>query len=93
MVGKHHGTNILCLCLFQSTLSKEKVEGEADVGRATADEEMAEVELSGKGLEEFLATGRTGRRNALGDIQDQVAGGLTTADLPLDMAKLSCSGN
>lgn len=51
------------------------------------------MELSGKGLEEFLATGRTGRRNALGDIQDQVAGGLTTADLPLDMAKLSCSGN
>nr|KAG5686514.1 hypothetical protein BaRGS_031331 [Batillaria attramentaria] len=52
--------------------------------------EMGEVEVKVK-TEEFLATGRTGRRNALPDISDELAAYTSTGDLPLDMAKLSCA--
>lgn len=39
--------------------------------------------------EEFLSTGRTGRRNALGDILDQNSAFLSTADLPDQLQALS----
>ena len=45
-----------------------------------------------KGFEDFLSSGRTGRRNAMHDISDEKAASVTTAQLPLDMAKLSCAG-
>ena len=43
--------------------------------------------------DEFLNTGRTGRRNALGDILDQTSAFLTTADLPDQFQSLSFSGD
>ncbi|XP_076046402.1 uncharacterized protein LOC143028346 [Oratosquilla oratoria] len=39
---------------------------------------------------EFVATGRTGRRNAMPDILGEHAG-TTTAELPAALEKLSCS--
>ncbi|XP_066954665.1 uncharacterized protein [Macrobrachium rosenbergii] len=41
---------------------------------------------------EFIATGRTGRRNAMPDILSSHAA-TSTGDLPEALAKLSCSGN
>lgn len=38
---------------------------------------------------EFLSTGRTGRRNALGDILDANTAFLSTADLPDQLSALS----
>ena len=43
-------------------------------------------------LDDFLQTGRTGRRNALPDILDKDSSHDNTADLPCQMEKLSCSG-
>ena len=39
--------------------------------------------------DEFLNTGRTGRRNALGDILDENSAYLTTAELPDQLSSLS----
>ncbi|XP_022707193.1 uncharacterized protein LOC111270963 isoform X2 [Varroa jacobsoni] len=39
----------------------------------------------------FLNSGRTGRRNALPDILDEQFTATTTADLPHELDKLSCS--
>ncbi|KAH9530114.1 uncharacterized protein LOC124491357 [Dermatophagoides farinae] len=41
------------------------------------------------GVDEFLNTGRTGRRNALGDILDENSAYLTTAELPDQLSSLS----
>ena len=43
-------------------------------------------------IEDFAATGRTGRRNAMADILDSNHASVSTADLPFDMEKLTCSG-
>lgn len=40
----------------------------------------------------FLQTGRVGRRNAVPDIQSDASSHVSTADLPLELQKLSCSG-
>ena len=40
-------------------------------------------------VDEFLSTGRTGRRNALGDILDEKTAFLSTADLPDQLSALS----
>ncbi|KAK3576920.1 hypothetical protein CHS0354_017598 [Potamilus streckersoni] len=42
-------------------------------------------------LQDFLATGRTGRRNALPDILDEQKASINTGSLAFDMNKLSCS--
>lgn len=42
-------------------------------------------------LEEFIATGRTGRRNAMPDILDSQKAAVSTGGLPFDMEKLNCS--
>ncbi|KAK3088253.1 hypothetical protein FSP39_016620 [Pinctada imbricata] len=42
-------------------------------------------------IEEFNATGRTGRRNAMADILDSKHASVSTADLPFGMENLSCS--
>ena len=41
-------------------------------------------------LEDFLNTGRTGRRNAVPDLVDDRNAAVTTADLPGALEKLSC---
>ncbi|OWF34971.1 uncharacterized protein LOC110443520 [Mizuhopecten yessoensis] len=53
-----------------------------------AAETMTEVEMSH--LEEFVNTGRTGRRNAMADIQDEQNNSVSTAPITFDMDKLSC---
>lgn len=45
----------------------------------------------GDATSEFIASGRTGRRNAMPDILSEHAA-TTTADLPEALEKLSCSG-
>lgn len=45
----------------------------------------------GDATSEFIASGRTGRRNAMPDILNEHAA-TTTADLPEALEKLSCSG-
>lgn len=42
-------------------------------------------------FDDFLQTGRTGRRNALPDIHEENAT-VSTASLPESLQKLSCSG-
>lgn len=42
-------------------------------------------------LDDFVASGRTGRRNALPDILDEKNATVTTGELPLEMEKLQCS--
>ena len=41
----------------------------------------------------FLDTGRTGRRNAIPDIHVDSSANVSTADLPLDFEKLTCSNS
>ncbi len=45
-----------------------------------------------KGFDDFLASGRTGRRNALADILDAGVSSTSTKALPFEMEKLNCSG-
>ena len=52
---------------------------------------VMEGEGPGDATTEFIATGRTGRRNAMPDILNEHAA-TTTADLPESLEKLSCSG-
>lgn len=51
---------------------------------------MAEVEVPNS-LEEFITSGRTGRRNAMADILDSKHASTSTAGLDLDMSALKCS--
>lgn len=53
---------------------------------------MTEVECSAV-LEDFVNTGRTGRRNAVPDILDEKTASVSTGGLPFDMEKLNCSDN
>ena len=53
---------------------------------------MAEVEVANN-LEEFISSGRTGRRNAMADILDSKHASTSTAGIDLDMSGLKCSGN
>jgi hypothetical protein len=50
---------------------------------------MTEVECSAV-LEDFVNTGRTGRRNAVPDILDEKTASVSTGGLPFDMEKLNC---
>jgi len=43
-------------------------------------------------LEDFLNSGRTGRRNALPDIQHAPWAQVSTGELPTDFSRLSCQG-
>ena len=43
-------------------------------------------------VDDFLATGRTGRRNAMSDIHDEKCATVATGDLPSELSKMSCSG-
>lgn len=42
-------------------------------------------------LDDFVASGRTGRRNALPDILDEKHATVSTGELPFGMEKLKCS--
>lgn len=42
-------------------------------------------------MEDFLSTGRTGRRNAMPDILDEQKAAVGTGSLQFDMEKLNCS--
>ncbi len=48
--------------------------------------------VSGEAVDEFIATGRAGRRNALPDVLSEKHGATSTAELPDSLSKLSCSG-
>ena len=50
------------------------------------------TDVDTKGLDEFIASGRTGRRNALPDILDKKVADTDTSELPQDLAKLHCTG-
>jgi len=47
---------------------------------------------TGQSVDEFLSTGRTGRRNALPDILEQKSSHVNTADLPNQLEKMSFDG-
>ena len=55
---------------------------------ASRQSEMGEMD---EALQEFASTGRAGRRNALPDIRGEHAS-TSTADLPGQLEKMSCSG-
>lgn len=44
---------------------------------------------TGLSVDEFLSTGRTGRRNALPDILEQKSSHINTSDLPQELQKLN----
>ena len=48
--------------------------------------------VEGEEVDDFIATGRVGRRNALPDILNDKHAGTSTADLPDTLSKLTCSG-
>lgn len=48
------------------------------------------TDVGAVGLDEFIASGRTGRRNALPDIRDEKLAATDTSSLPNDLAKLQC---
>lgn len=50
-----------------------------------------ENQATSPAFDDFLQTGRTGRRNAMPDIHGQNAA-ISTADLPDSLQKLSCAG-
>lgn len=75
--------NIDVLCFIMATASESR----DDCPNSTVDEGGTHVKIE----ENFLNSGRTGRRNAIPDIycpQSKVS----TAELPVDFAKLSCDG-
>ena len=43
-------------------------------------------------IDDFLATGRTGRRNAMPDILDSQKAAVGTGSLQFEMEKLNCTG-
>jgi len=49
------------------------------------------TDVDKKGLEEFIVSGRSGRRNALPDILDDNHAATATSELPYEMSKLQCS--
>ncbi len=51
-----------------------------------------ENQATSPAFDDFLQTGRTGRRNALPDIHDDDNASINTASLPDSLQKLSCSG-
>jgi hypothetical protein len=53
--------------------------------------DLDEMEVANN-LDDFLQTGRTGRRNAVPDIEGDKDKDFGTGDLPLQMNQLSCSG-
>ncbi|XP_060065550.1 uncharacterized protein LOC132545890 [Ylistrum balloti] len=55
---------------------------------SAAAETMTEIECSH--LEEFVNSGRTGRRNAMADIQSDQNNTVSTAPITFEMDKLSC---
>ncbi|VDI26489.1 cAMP-dependent protein kinase inhibitor beta-like isoform X3 [Mytilus galloprovincialis] len=57
---------------------------------AKSPDAMTDVECSVV-LEDFVNSGRTGRRNAVPDILDEKAAAVSTGGLPFDMEKLNCS--
>lgn len=50
-----------------------------------------ENQATSPAFDDFLQTGRTGRRNAMPDITAENAG-ISTASLPDSLEKLTCSG-
>ena len=48
--------------------------------------------VEGEEVDDFIATGRVGRRNALPDILNDKHAATSTADLPDTLSKLTCSG-
>lgn len=51
---------------------------------------MAEVDVNAH-LQDFIASGRTGRRNAVPDIIHDGLAKVSTSDLPYELEKLKCS--
>lgn len=51
----------------------------------------AEMDVGGVSVEDFIATGRTGRRNAMPDILDSQHASVSTGGLAEGMEKLNCS--
>ncbi|XP_070209532.1 cAMP-dependent protein kinase inhibitor beta-like [Littorina saxatilis] len=96
--GQHRtGHRLRTLCRKVKAAAKQPVAGTAEAGgqgsapdKSQKDKDGSEMETK-EALENFMHTGRTGRRNAMPDISDETHAGLTTAELPLDMAKLSCA--
>lgn len=50
------------------------------------------MDVGGVSVEDFIASGRTGRRNAMPDILDSKRAGVGTGGLAEGMEKLNCSG-
>lgn len=50
------------------------------------------MDVGGVSVEDFIASGRTGRRNAMPDILDSQRAGVGTGGLAEGMEKLNCSG-
>jgi len=48
-------------------------------------------EVQGDHQDDFLQTGRVGRRNAVPDIKTDPSSTVSTADLPMELEKLSCA--
>ena len=84
-------THIKSLCHRQPVAGTAKAGGQGS-GQGQGQGGKAEAMDESKGLEDFLNTGRTGRRNAMADIGDENIASISTSQLPLDMAKLSCAG-
>lgn len=61
-------------------------------GGAGKEEESADMDVS-VSVEDFLASGRTGRRNAMPDILNAQHAGVGTGGLAEGMEKLNCSAN
>lgn len=58
---------------------------------ARSADDLNEMEVANN-LDDFMQTGRTGRRNAVPDIENDKDKTLGTGDLQLQMDKLSCAG-
>jgi len=58
---------------------------------SSSDLEM-ESTMSSSGFDDFLQSGRTGRRNATPDITLASSATVSTSGLPLALEKLSCTG-
>ncbi|KAI1285832.1 hypothetical protein HDE_11500 [Halotydeus destructor] len=55
--------------------------------------EAMDTAVAPENFVDFLNTGRVGRRNAVPDIDGDSSARVSTADLPLEMEKLSCSSS
>ncbi|CAG2164760.1 unnamed protein product [Oppiella nova] len=75
-----------------STSTTSTSNSSANCSPTSASSSGGSGDTPGQSVDEFLNTGRTGRRNAMPDILEEKSSQLSTSDLPNELQKLNFNG-